>query len=310
MSAAQSGLARLPALLPGAAARRRIDARLALVRPASGGAAPARSAVRAAVPARGVPGGAAVDWVLGIDRKVASDEPMKRLPAVAAAAAAGAAGYACLSFLLGLSGVLPVLVGAGAAMFAARATIGAKRDAARGIMEEQFEQALGVIIRCVRAGLPVNEGMRAVGSETAAPTGPEFRAAVDQMQLGTGFEAALKGLADRCNIADYRFFATAVSLQRQTGGNLAETLDNLADTMRKRRTVRLKARALTSETRATVLVLALLPALVAAVMMVINPDYIMQLVDNPDGRRLLGAAVVIQALGLAIIRTITRRTLQ
>lgn len=251
-----------------------------------------------------------LDQLLGIDRRQASDEPMRVLPSIVAAAAASAASWAVLSLLLGISGILPLLAGGMAGVMAARAVVTGKRDAILAQMEEQFELALGIIIRCVRAGLPVTEGMRAVAVELPLPTGPEFRHAVDQMQLGTGFDAALQALADRCAIADYRFFATAVALQRQTGGNLAETLENLADTMRKRRAVRLKAKALTSETRATVAVLAVLPAVVAAVLMLINPGYIMQLVDNPGGRRLLGVAIVVQMIGLAVIRAISRRTLQ
>jgi tight adherence protein B len=184
-----------------------------------------------------------------------------------------------------------------------------KRDSIREVMEEQFALALGVIIRCVRAGLPVNEGMRAVGAELAQPTGPEFRRAVDQIQLGTSFDMALMGLAQRCSLADYRFFAVAVTLQRQTGGNLAETLDNLAETIRKRRAVKLKARALTSETRATVFVLALLPVVVAAVLMVVNPPYVTQLFTTADGRQLLGIAIIVQMIGLAVIRFISRRSL-
>lgn len=295
----------------GSRKRQRLAQRIAAVAPITPTAR--RPATRAARPSatnwRAAPR-RLLDPLLGIDRRLATDEPMRLLPAVAAGAAAAIAAWAVFSWLLGIPGLFPVLVGAIAAIMAARAMVNARRDAVRALMEEQFELALGVIIRCVRAGLPVNEGMRAVATEIPAPTGPEFRTAVDQMQLGTGFDSALQALADRCAIADYRFFATAVALQRQTGGNLAETLDNLADTMKKRRAVRLKARALTSETRATVVVLAILPAVVAAVLLLINPGYIMQLVDNPSGRRMLGVAIVIQGIGLAVIRMITRRTLQ
>lgn len=296
---------------PGTRRRQRLASRIAVVAPAA--AAPGRAARALSVGSRDA--GVALlprrllDPVLGIDRLLASDQPMKLLPSLLAGVVAGAAAWAVLHYLLGIAGVVPLLAGAGAALLAARAMVTAARDSVLARMEEQFELALGVIIRCVRAGLPVNEGMRAVALEIGVPTGPEFRHAVDQMQLGAGFDASLKGLADRCSLADYRFFATAVALQRQTGGNLAETLENLADTMRKRRAVRLKAKALTSETRATVAVLALLPVVVAAVLMLINPGYIMQLVDNAAGRRLLGVAIVVQMIGLAVIRAISRRTL-
>jgi tight adherence protein B len=249
------------------------------------------------------------DPLLGIDRRVASDEPMSPLVPLLAGGAAAVAAALVLTELLGLGRPLALLVAPAAALLVARGLVAGKRDAVRETMEEQFALALGVIIRCVRAGLPVNEGMRAVAAEVPAPTGPEFRRAVDQIQLGEGFDQALQGLAERCALPDYRFFAVSVTLQRQTGGNLAETLDNLAETIRRRRAVRLKARALTSETRATVLVLALLPVVVAAVLMVVNPPYVLQLVATADGRMLLGVALVIQMIGLGVIRIISRRSL-
>lgn len=253
--------------------------------------------------------GQIVDPLLGIDRTIASDENLSILRPLAAGAAAALAANLVLTRLLDLSAAIGIAAAAAAFLLVARGAVTGKRDALREVMEEQFALALGVIIRCVRAGLPVNEGMRAVAAELAQPTGPEFRRAVDQIQLGTSFDMALLGLAQRCSLADYRFFAVAVTLQRQTGGNLAETLDNLAETIRKRRAVKLKARALTSETRATVFVLALLPVVVAAVLMLVNPPYITQLFTTADGRQLLGIAIIVQMIGLAVIRFISRRSL-
>jgi tight adherence protein B len=288
--------------------RRRLAARLAQYRPAVPVALASRprSTSRSPIVARLL---APVDKVLGIDRSTAAGENLAVMPALVAGAAAAAAVFVVLEKLLGLTGGTSALCGAAAAATAARMWAGSRRDAVLGRMEEQFALALGVIIRCVRAGLPVVEGMRAVAAEVTAPTGAEFRRCVDQVQLGVDFDAALAALADRCVLADYRFFGTTVILQRQTGGNLAETLDSLSETIRKRRAVRQKAQALTSETRATVMVLALLPLGVAAAMMVVSPDYILQLFTTERGRRLLGIAMVVQAFGLFIIRIITKRTL-
>jgi tight adherence protein B len=286
--------------------RRRLE-RLALVRPAGARRREAQRA-RLALPFAAAFTGV-IDPLLGIDRRIASDETMSVLLPLLAGACASLAAHTVLSRLLGVPSAWAMPVALAAAVLVARGAVSGKRDKVRELMEEQFALALGVIIRCVRAGLPVNEGMRAVAAEVVAPTGPEFRRAVDQIQLGQGFDSALQGLAERCAIADYRFFAVSVSLQRQTGGNLAETLDNLSETIRKRRAVKLKARALTSETRATVLVLALLPVVVAAVLMVVNPPYVLQLFTTPDGRRLLGIAILVQTFGLAVIRTISRRSL-
>ncbi len=303
-----AGLEAFAGFLPGDwRERRKRMERLASIRPAG---VRRREAQRARLTLPFAAAVAAVlDPVLGIDRRIASDQSMAVLLPLLAGAGAWLAAHMVLSRLLSVPPAWALPVALVAAVMVARGVVAGKRDKTRELMEEQFALALGVIIRCVRAGLPVNEGMRAVAAEVAGPTGPEFRRAVDQIQLGQGFDSALQGLAERCAIADYRFFAVSVSLQRQTGGNLAETLENLSDTIRKRRAVKLKARALTSETRATVLVLALLPVVVAAVLMVVNPPYVLQLFTTPDGRRLLGIAILVQMFGLAVIRTISRRGL-
>jgi tight adherence protein B len=252
---------------------------------------------------------ALIDPVLGINRNLASDERLPAVRPLVTGALAGAGAWVCLTMLLEVPAAFSAALAAAAALLVARATVAGARTKVLELMEEQFTLGLGVIIRCVRAGLPVTEGMRALASEVPWPTGPEFRRAVDQVQLGESFDSALQALADRCSLPDYRFFAVSVTLQRQTGGNLTETLENLSDTIRKRRAVRLKARALTSETRATVLVLALLPVAVGAVLMVVNPPYVMQLFITPSGRRLLGIAILVQMIGLAIIRSLSRRAL-
>jgi tight adherence protein B len=293
-------------LLP--ARRRQLAARLALVRPAGPmlAAAPAR---RSALPGHDLVRSRLLDPLLGRDRGSAIDERIAALPALLVGAGAAALAALVLGALLAQTGLVLGLGAAGAFFGGARLWMAQRRDAGLVLVEEQFSLALGVIIRCVRAGLPVVEAMRAVAAEVPAPSGREFGRCVDQIQLGVDFDAALAGLADRCRLADYRFFGVTVTLQRQTGGNLAETLDNLGETIRRRRAVRLKAQSLTAEIRATVLVLALLPAGVAVLMLAVSPAYILQLFTTENGRLLLGIALLVQATGLIIIRLITRRAL-
>lgn len=296
-------LALIADLLP--ARRKQLAARLALVRPASAAPAVAASARTWALPGLN----RLLDPLLGLDRGSAVDERIAVLPALLVGAGAAALVLLVLGQLLALSALLAGLGAAAAFGGAVRMWVAQRRDAGLAQVEEQFSLALGVIIRCVRAGLPVVEGMRAVGAEVPAPSGPEFGRCVDQIQLGVDFDAALAGLATRCRLADYRFFGVTVTLQRQTGGNLAETLDNLAETIRRRRAVRLKAQSLTAEIRATVMVLALLPVGVGALMLVVSPSYILQLFTTENGRLLLGIALVVQATGLVIIKLITQRSL-
>jgi len=290
-------------LLP--ARRKRLAARLALYQPAHAAQAVAPPARSLALPGLH----RLLDALLGLDRGACVDERIAVLPALLVGSCSAALVMLVLGQLLGLQTLLAGLGAATAFFGGVRLWVAQRRDAGLAQVEEQFSLALGVIIRCVRAGLPVVEGMRAVGAEVPAPTGPEFGRCVDQIQLGVDFDEALASLATRCRLADYRFFGVTVALQRQTGGNLAETLDNLAETIRRRRAVRLKAQSLTSEIRATVMVLALLPAGVAALMMVVSPSYILQLFTTDSGRMLLGIAMLVQATGLVIIKLITRKAL-
>lgn len=285
--------------------RRLLGQRIAAVRPASGIAARAPTATLTLSAVLGP----VFDPLLGINRAHASDETLAIPPWLALGAIAGAALFVVLTKLFALGPMLALAAAAAAGLSAARMGIASRRGTILGTMEDAFAQALGVIIRCVRAGLPVTEGLRAVATEMPAPTGSEFGRAIDQIGVGEDFDTALVKLADRCALPDYRFFATAVALQRQTGGNLAETLDNLAETVRRRRAIKMKAAALTSEAKATVAVLAVLPAGVAAVLLFVNPAYILELVTTKDGKALLGLAIAIQATGLLVIRAILRRSL-
>lgn len=304
-TAAAMALAGASTTAVGIGQRRQMAARVAGVRPV-----PATATTRSKlIPGLRLPRLHLLDTLLGIERDTASDEPMPVVRWLVLGAVAGAVVFVIARFLLGLSPLLSVLAGLPAGLIAARSGVGGRRDGIRTRMADEFALALGVIIRCVRVGLPVSEAMRAVSTEVPAPTGPEFRRCVDQIQLGEDFDLALLGLARRCALPEYRFFAVSVSLQRQTGGNLAETLDNLTETMRKRKAMRLRIQSLTSEPKATVLVLALLPVVVGGILMLVRPDYVLTLFVTDSGRTMLGIAVVMQAFGMGLIRAIIGKAL-
>jgi len=173
----------------------------------------------------------------------------------------------------------------------------------------QFPDALAMIVRSVRVGIPVQEAIRTIAREAPNPTGQEFARVVSDVSVGVSMEDAMNQLARRSGLPEYRFFATALSLQNQTGGALSETLENLADVIRKRAGLKAKGHALTSEAKATAAVLAALPVFLGLVLWAINPGYIGLLFTDPTGRNLFGAAVVSLLTGLASIRTIIRRSL-
>ena len=173
----------------------------------------------------------------------------------------------------------------------------------------QFPDALAMIVRSVRVGIPVMEAIRAVARESPEPTGPEFANLVSQVSIGVTLEDSMQELARRAGIPEYRFFATALSLQNQTGGTLSDTLENLADVIRKRVGLIARGKALTAEARASVMILAALPFVTGIMLWVVNPSYIMMLFTDKTGNSLFGAAVLSLLLGLGVIRVIIKKSL-
>ncbi len=194
-------------------------------------------------------------------------------------------------------------------VFASRAVFGWAQNRRRQALLGQLPDVLAMIVRSVRVGIPVMEAIRAVARETPEPTGPEFARLVDQLSIGVALDEAVLELARRCAIPEYRFFATAISLQNQTGGTLSETLDNLGDVIRKRVALAAKGKALASEARTSAMVLTALPIVTGLGQWALSPQYIAVLFDDPMGHTLLGTAVLSLCLGTFTIKTIIRKSL-
>jgi len=173
----------------------------------------------------------------------------------------------------------------------------------------QLPDALGMVVRAVRAGIPVVEALRTIGKELPDPTGAEFRRLSDQLAIGIPMEEALRRLARRSGLPEYRFFAVSLTLQNSAGGNLTETLDNLADVVRKRVATRQRGHALASQARASAYVLSAVPVFAAGALVVINPRYILVLFNDPRGNMVLAFAIASLALGLGTMKAIIRRSL-
>jgi tight adherence protein B len=136
-----------------------------------------------------------------------------------------------------------------------------------------FPDAIELMVRGLRSGLPITETLGIVASEIGGPVGVEFRIAVDKMKIGRTMEAALQDTADRLGTAEFQFFVITLAIQRETGGNLAETLSNLADVLRKRAQMKLKIRAMSSESKASAYIVGSLPFVVFTLVWMINPHY-------------------------------------
>ena len=136
-----------------------------------------------------------------------------------------------------------------------------------------FPDAIELMVRGLRSGLPITETLGIVASEIPGPVGVEFRMVADKMKIGRTMEVALQETADRLGTAEFQFFVITLAIQRETGGNLAETLSNLADVLRKRAQMKLKIRAMSSESKASAYIVGSLPFIVFGLVWMVNPSY-------------------------------------
>ena len=170
--------------------------------------------------------------------------------------------------------------------------------------EEQFPEAIELMGRAIRAGHPLSAGIRMVAEESKDPMAGEFRQIFEEQRFGLPFEEALLGMADRNELGDVRIFVTALLVQREVGGNLAEILDKIATTIRARFTIRRQLRVYTAQGRLSGYVLGAMPIVVGLGLYALNPEYIGLLFTEVIGRFLLIGAAVMQLIGYLWIRKI------
>jgi len=172
--------------------------------------------------------------------------------------------------------------------------------------EEQFPEALDMLSRAIRAGHAFQTAMGMVADELPDPVGPEFKKTFDQQNYGLPLKDALNELSERLKMLDVRFFVTAVLIQRDTGGNLAEILDNLAHVVRERFKIRRQIRVHTAHGRFTGYVLLALPAALGIALSFINPDHMNLLFRERMGQMMLIGAIVMQTVGFLWIRQVIK----
>jgi tight adherence protein B len=220
---------------------------------------------------------------------------------------AGTAALAALVFWISNQATGLPLLALGAAVLAAFVPINVvkyKRTVRMRKFEEQFPEALDLLGRALRAGHAFPTGIEMVADEMPDPIGPEFRILFDQQNYGMPFPDALRAFAQRIPVLDARFFVTAVLIQRESGGNLSEVLDNLAAVMRERFRVKRQMRVLSAHGRITGWILAGLPPVLAIVMFAFNEEHRNLMLYHPLGQQMLMGAVVLQVIGALIMRKI------
>ncbi|GAA4643175.1 type II secretion system F family protein [Pontixanthobacter gangjinensis] len=173
-------------------------------------------------------------------------------------------GAALLSLGIGL------VIGAGLPHLAVNFLIKKRTDS----FNSKFPDAIELLVRGLRSGLPVTETLGVVGQELPGPVGMEFKGIVERIKIGRTMEESLQETADRLGIPEFNFFCITLAIQRETGGNLAETLSNLSDVLRKRSQMKLKIRAMSSESKASAYIVGALPFIVFGMIWWINPEYI------------------------------------
>jgi len=167
---------------------------------------------------------------------------------------------------------------------------------------EDFANAIDLVVRGVRSGLPVNECFKVCAREFPAPLGEEFRMLVEGQNLGISIDDLMEKGIERIPTAEYKFFAIVIQIQRQTGGNLADTLSGLSNVLRERKKMRDKARAMASEATASAAIIGSLPFAVATLLSIVNPDYLLVLYYEKTGNYLVGFGLFWMFLGSMVMR--------
>jgi tight adherence protein B len=208
--------------------------------------------------------------------------------------------------VLGLGAVLASALGAAAAvggpMLVVRRAI-ARREAR---FLAAFPDALDLVVRGVRSGLPVIEALNAIAREMPEPVASVFAELGAHLRIGLSLPEAFAIVGNRVALPEFRFFAISLVVQQETGGNLAEILQNLATMLRRRQQMRLKVKAMSSEARASAAIIGALPFLTGTVISWINPDYMAKLITDPRGWIMLAAGACSMLLGVAVMAKMVR----
>jgi len=220
------------------------------------------------------------------------------------AIAAGVAAFVVTQSLPANEAVLLVMVGAVVGGIAPYSYTSYRRAKRFQKFEEMFPQAIDTLARAVRAGHAFTTALELIANELNEPVASEFRKLFEEQKFGMPVRDALMNLTDRVPLVDVKFFVTAVMLQRETGGNLAEILDNLSYVIRERFKIMRQVRVYTAQGRLTMMLLMGLPPVIVVTMLTINPSFIRPLFTDPIGHTLIVSGICLQTIGYFVIRRI------
>jgi tight adherence protein B len=224
---------------------------------------------------------------------------------VAAVGLGGATGIA-----LHLPGYIAWIAAVGGFFLLPRFLLKRQQRRAETQFSELLPDAIDMVVRMVRAGLPVGPALRMVGDEADPPLSTVFTSIANLADIGIPLSEALATTGEAVGSPDFRFFGVAVALQQATGGNLTVTLETLSEIIRKRRAVRLKAQAATAEIRVSAIVLGAIPFFIVGVLLVVSPSYLQPLISDPRGNIIVGMAILGLLLAFVTMRTMMRSALR
>ena len=246
-------------------------------------------------------------YLFGIDMRRSAEYPVRwPLVLAGALAVAMAAGW-LITLLVDMPPWMPVPV---LWIVLCRSVFGFFARLRRDLLFRQFPDVLAMIVRALRVGQTVTEALRGAAYSAPQPSAAAFNRLADRLAIGVPLTEALPEMADDSSLTEYRFFCTALLLQSQTGGSLTEALDTLAEVIRNRVTLQRRAYAMSGEARTSAVVLAVLPVITFAAMMLVVPEYAGLLLQDPVGRRILGAAIGMLIVGAVIMNAMVRRLLR
>ena len=193
--------------------------------------------------------------------------------------------------------LLGVIVGIGVPNLALRQRINRRVRKFTTLLPE----ALDLIVRGIRSGLPATEALKTIADEIEDPVGTEFRQVTDQMKIGVAMDEAMWASAKRLAIPEMNFLVISLAIQQETGGNLAEILEKLSDMVRRREQMRLKVKAMSSEARASAMIIGSLPFIMAGVISFVNPKYMSTLFTDPRGWIMMGIGFTSLMIGFVVM---------
>ena len=206
----------------------------------------------------------------------------------------------------GVDLVFASLIGLACGMMGPHLVVGYMISRRRVKFTKLFPEAIDLMVRGLKSGLPITETMVNAGEEMADPVGPIFREVTDAIRLGKTMDEALWSAADRMKTQEFKFFVISLSVQRETGGNLSETLANLSDILRKRMQMGMKVKAMSSEAQSSAYIIGSLPFIMFGILALMNPDYAFTLFRDPRGLMMVGISAVMMLTGAGVMYKMVR----